>query len=85
MGNPEFNNSKPDLSEHVNHLREVFEGNYQFRGRPNEQAKFVEGLVEFAKVVALTSDSAEITVQVGADGITQIRVGAIPTPAPPTT
>lgn len=77
--NPELREKKPSLAETIERLQGSFQRAYDL-SENREKADFVEGLREFAVVIATTSASANLKIETGANGITSLQVIASPTP-----
>ncbi len=71
----------PPLAEFLELWKSKYEGVHDFEG--NEQrAKFYEGVLEIARFIAATSQSASVKLGVSTEGVDSLQIQVVPLPKP---
>jgi hypothetical protein len=73
----------PEERELLERLHGVFAGSYRFKdryekGERKDQIHLFEGVAELAKRIGLRNESAELSFEVGSDGLTRVILTAGP-------
>lgn len=69
----------PKRAEVIDRLQGSFQRDYDL-SKPADRQTLVEGLAECGKAVALSGQTAGLSITFGTDGITGVTVTATPTP-----
>lgn len=69
--------NKPAIAELVEQWQAKYNRTFDLKD-PAEQATFYEGLVELGRHIAAASDSANLNVQVSVQGVSGLKVTAVP-------